>query len=127
MAVTTCIHGIAPGQCLICQTLQGGGTGGDRPAKQADRTKIARKATPGPTPVRPDAVMTQAPAPKRSLGWRAAGLVVILALVLLVGIWAIHLAFAVLRIIELAAVAVVAGWIGYQIGVLRGRHLGSGR
>jgi hypothetical protein len=123
MAVTTCIHGFAPGQCLICQTLDGGGA---RPAKQASRAQAAPKATPGPTPVRPDAILTHAPAPKRSLGWKAAGAVVILALVLLVGIWAIHLALAVLRIIELAAVAVVAGWIGYQIGVIRGRHLGSG-
>jgi hypothetical protein len=123
MAVTTCIHGFAPGQCLICQTLQGGGA---RPAKQADQAQSAPKTALGPTPVRPDAVLTHARPPKRSLGWKAAGAVVILALVLLVGIWAIHLALAVLRIIELAAVAVVAGWIGYQIGVIRGRHLGSG-
>jgi hypothetical protein len=121
MAVTTCIHGFASGQCLICQTLQNGG--GGRPAKEADRAKAAPTASSRPTPVRPDAVLTKSPAPKRSLGWRAAGLVVILAVVLLVGIWVVHLAFAVLHIIELAATALVAGWLGYQIGVYRGRHL----
>ena len=51
----------------------------------------------------------------------------VVAVVLLVGIWAVHLAFAVLHIIELVATAVVAGWLGYQIGVFRGRHLRSDR
>jgi hypothetical protein len=128
MADTTCIHGFAPGQCLICQTLQGGPAKG-RPAKStkaAERAERRPAATPGPTPVRPDAVLTRTPAPKRSLGWRAAGLVVILAVVLLVGIWVIHLAFAVLRLVELVATAVIAGWIGYHIGVYRGRHLKPG-
>jgi hypothetical protein len=119
MAVTTCIHGFAPGQCLICQTLQGGGAKG-RPAKEADRAASRPAATARP---RPDAVLTKAPPPKRSLGWRAVGLVVILAVVLLVGIWVVHLAFAVLHVIELVATAVVAGWLGYQIGVYRGRHV----
>jgi hypothetical protein len=122
MAVTTCIHGFAPGQCLICQTLEGGGAKG-RPAKEADRAQSRPAGMVQPTPVRPDAVLTKSPAPKRSLGWRAAGLVVILAVVLIVGIWAIHVAFAVLHIIELAATAVVAAWLGYHVGVYRGRHL----
>jgi hypothetical protein len=119
MAVTTCIHGFAPGQCLICQTLQGSG----RPTKEAGRAQSGPPATSRPAPVRPDAVLTRSPAPKRSLGWRAAGLVAILAVVLLVGIWAVHLAFAALHILELVAIAAVAGWLGYRVGVYRGRHL----
>jgi uncharacterized membrane protein len=119
MAVTTCIHGFAPGQCLICQTLQGGG----RPVKEAAPAQSRPAATPRPTPVRPDAVLTRSRAPKRSLGWRAIGVVAILAVVLLVGIWAVHLAFAALHILELVAIAVVAGWLGYRVGLYRGRHL----
>jgi hypothetical protein len=126
MAATTCIHGLAPGQCLICQTLQGSG-GKDRPAKEAERAQARPVGrTPRPTRVRPDAVLTDAPARGHSLAWRAVALVVIVALVALVAVWIVGLAFAVLRIIELVATAVVTGWIGYHIGVYRGRHLKSG-
>jgi hypothetical protein len=125
MAATTCIHGFAPGQCLICQTLQGGG--GGRPVKEAGPAKARPAAvTPLPTSVRPDAVLTKPASGGRSLGWRLAGIVVIVALIALVSVWIIGLAFAVLRIIELVATAVLAGWIGYHLGLFRGRHLKSG-
>jgi hypothetical protein len=124
MAATTCIHGFGPGQCLICQTLQGGG---GRPLKEAGRDKGGPAAvTALPTSVRPDAVISKAPGRARSLGWRMAGVVVIVALIALVSVWIIGLAFALLRIIELVATAVLAGWIGYHLGLYRGRHLKSG-
>jgi hypothetical protein len=71
-------------------------------------------------------VISKAPGRARSLGWRMAGVVVIVALIALVSVWIIGLAFAVLRIIELVATAVLAGWIGYHLGLYRGRHLKSG-
>ncbi len=132
MAATTCIHGFAPGQCLICQTLQGGGAatkgrGGDRPAQQAAPAQSQPAVlTARPTPVRPDAVLPEGRGRGRSLGWSALGIVVIVALVALAAVWIIGVVFAVLRIVELVAAALVAGWIGYHIGLHRGRHQGPG-
>jgi hypothetical protein len=31
--------------------------------------------------------------------------------------------FSLLHVIELAAVALIAGWVGYRIGHYRGRHV----
>jgi hypothetical protein len=125
MAVSTCIHGFAPGQCLICQTLEGGK---ERPGKEQDRQRgHPTTLTSRPTPVRPDAVLRERPRSGHSLAWRAGGLVLLLALVAFVGVWIIGLAFALLRTIELVAIAILAGWVGYRIGVYRGRHLGKDR
>jgi hypothetical protein len=126
MAATTCIHGFAPGQCLICQTLDGGGAGDagrGRPTKQAEQDR-GRPAvlTARPTPVRPDAVLTSGTPRRRSLAWSAVVVVVIVALVALVAVWIIGVVFAVLRIVELVAAGLVAGWIGYHVGLYRGRR-----
>jgi hypothetical protein len=113
---TTCIHGFPPGQCLICQTLQEGKDQGRRRGGPA-------AVRPQPAPVRPDAVLTERPAPPRSLAWRAGGLVLVIALVVLLAGWIAGLAFTILRTIELLATALVAGWVGYRIGLYRGRRL----
>lgn len=125
MAATTCIHGYAPGQCLICQTLQGAG-GKDRPTKEKGRSPAGpATVAPLPTRVRPDTVVADAP-PRGSFAGRAIVAFLIIAVVALVAVWAIGVAYAVLRAIELLAVALVAGWIGYRVGLYRGRHAKAG-
>jgi Flp pilus assembly protein TadB len=96
----TCIHGFAPGTCLICGTLAG---------------------RPSP-PLRPDAIV--APRERRSsgVGLRVAGFLTI-AVVALIAVWIVAgFVFAVLRILEVVAVAVVAGGLGWRLGVRHGRH-----
>jgi hypothetical protein len=115
VATTTCIHGFPPGQCLICQTLQG--------SKDQGRRRGGPAAVTGqPTPVRPDAVLTERAAPRRSLAWRAGGLLLAVALVVLLAGWIAGLAFTILRTVELLLVAAAAGWVGYRIGLYRGRR-----
>lgn len=51
------------------------------------------------------------------VGW----LVVLIAIALL-GWWILGLIWAVLRIVELVAVGLVCGYVGYKIGFIAGRH-----
>jgi hypothetical protein len=115
VATTTCIHGFPPGQCLICQTLQ---DGKDQGRRRAGPTAVK----PQRAPVRPDAVLAERPAPHRSLAWRAGGVLLVIALVVLLAGWIAGLAFTILRTIELGVTALVAGWVGYRIGLYRGRR-----
>ncbi len=64
--------------------------------------------------------------PRGSFAGRAIVAFLIIAVVALVAVWAIGVAYAVLRAIELLAVALVAGWIGYRVGLYRGRHAKAG-
>ena len=123
---STCIHGFAPGTCLICQTLQGGASTATKEDTGRDRHKRGRQPDPAPVPVpvavRPDGV--RPPDQRRSggLGIRLFG-VLVLAIVAIVGVWIIvGLVLAVLHIVELIAAALVAGWIGWMLGVHHGRH-----
>ena len=50
------------------------------------------------------------------------GWLVILVALALVGWWVLGLIWAVLRIVELVAVGIVCGYVGYRIGVISGRH-----
>lgn len=65
--------------------------------------------------------------PDRSRGGLPANLVG-LAIVAVVGFlavgWVAAAFFAVLRIIELLAVAAMAGWVGWKLGVRQGRRPG---
>jgi Flp pilus assembly protein TadB len=117
----TCIHGFAPGTCLICQTLEGGG--GKRARRSATEARPGTPATvPGPAPaaVRPDAVV--GPRRSSSLGLRVTGFLLLAIVALIVVSLVAGFVFAVLRILELVAVAVVAGWLGWKLGVHHGRH-----
>jgi len=63
--------------------------------------------------------------PRRRLGRPlATAVLVIVALIAVVAaVWVVvGVVFAVLRLIEVVAVAVAAGWIGYRVGHWRGRH-----
>jgi hypothetical protein len=135
VADSNCIHGFAAGQCLICQTLQSGGDNGDR--KGGRRAKTATRAQPAlippqqpqPTSVRPDAVYRPQPAEGGgggSLGLKLAGMAVVVVLVILAGLWIASLVWSVLHLIQLVAAALVAAWLGYQVGVFRGKRLGRG-
>jgi len=91
---TTCPHGLPRTTCEICQVLE-------------------------PTPASP------ARLPRRQPGRgglpAVAGLVV-LAVVGFVAVgWVAAAVFALLRIVELLVIAAGAGWVGFRLGVRRGR------
>ena len=102
----TCAHGLAPSQCLICATLG----------------RSATSPTGGAGHPVPAAGMAPEPAARRrgSVAVQVAGVVVALAAIGLVAWLVAGVVFALLHILELVAVAGVAGWVGYRIGRLRG-------
>jgi hypothetical protein len=122
----TCIHGFAPGTCLICQTLQGGASTATKQDTGGARPKRGRRPDPLPTPaqvaVRPDRVTPPERRGSGGLGLKLFG-VLVLAIVAIIGVWIIvGLVLAVLHIVELIAAALVAGWVGWTLGVHHGRH-----
>ncbi len=115
--VSTCPHGLPTGKCLICATLAGGtATAGTvsppAPGRHRRRGDVAR----------PDVVIAP-PAPGGRTGRaHVAGAVVALVAIGLVA-WAIAgIVWSLLHILELAAIALLAGWIGYVVGFFRGRR-----
>ncbi len=91
----TCPHGLPPTQCLICPTL--------------------------PQPV---GVATGAPASQRH-GRTATHVATAVIAVAVVGlaIWfVVGVVLSVLHIVELAVVALGAGWAGYRMGHFQGRR-----
>ena len=113
MSSGTCIHGFPPDGCLICQTLQ-----------QAPTRTMDRLAARAPVAVaRPDAVIA-APAPRGSrmpVSLRVGGVLLMLALVAVAVFWIVGIVYAALRLFELVAAALVAGWVGWKLGVHHGR------
>ncbi|HLI00301.1 MAG TPA: hypothetical protein VKV06_05910 [Acidimicrobiales bacterium] len=141
-----CIHGFAPGQCLICSTLQSGdqSAAGQQTATRAAAPAPAPAAssapvltaTPSPAPTRHSrshesrGAAQPAPAPGRSPrphGRTFTEVLIILALIA-AAVIAIGLSTEIIRglihILEVAFVGVVAGTIGYGAGRLHGamRH-----
>lgn len=89
-----CAHGLPLKTCEICRVLE-------------------------PTAV----PAARSPRPDRRRGGLPANLVVAIVAVvgfLVVG-WVAAAFFAVLRMIELLAVAAIAGWVGWKLGVRQGR------
>ncbi|MDQ2724236.1 MAG: hypothetical protein M3Y36_01880 [Actinomycetota bacterium] len=129
-----CPHGFAPDDCLICATLrsspaQGAGNGPALAVADRDRGEGGRRRPwANHDPDRgADTVTVVEPgrAPRRPAGRPLTmALLVIVALIAVVaGFWLVAgVVFALLRIIEVVAVAVAAGWIGYRVGHWRGRH-----
>ncbi len=109
--MATCPHGLDARTCLICSTL------GTTPT-QTTISSTGPSAVPGG---RVEVVRTRSM--RRSgrglglVGW----LVVLIALALL-GWWVLGLIWAVLRVVELVAVGLVCGYVGYKLGVISGRH-----
>jgi hypothetical protein len=133
VVASTCIHGFAPGTCLICQTLQAGSTRTatvKQPGDDRKRTRRPARAGStgagvpalGPTPVRADAVLSPARSPRSHIGLRLLGLVVVAIVVVLAVSLVIGFVLGLLRILELVAVAVVAGRVGWSLGVRHGRR-----
>lgn len=87
----TCPHGLPPSECLICPTLPQAAAGQPAPVRRPRGGTI-----------------------------HVAGVVVAIAVIGLVA-WAVAgIVFAVLHVLELAAVALAAGWAGYRLGHYRG-------
>jgi hypothetical protein len=132
-----CLHGFPTGECLICRTL---GATADRPAGRGPTVRSGRPSAgqstgssgrgidPDDVAV-PDAVYTvDERRPARSLSSRAGWMIAGLAVVALFAWFVVGLVFAALRLIELVAIAALAGWIGYRLGHRQGRRAArSGR
>jgi hypothetical protein len=93
----TCPHGLPRDKCQICQVLEPTAV----PAGRAGRRPDRRRAGLGGNLA---AVAIAAVVGFVVLGWVAAAF------------------FAVLRIVELLAVAAVAGWVGWKLGVQQGKR-----
>lgn len=116
----TCPHGFAPADCLICEALGR--------AKQSTATKTRpaagrRKGAAAPGRVAPSEVL--APGDRGGRGRRSAGgslalvaIGVVVAIIAVIGL--AGLVFSLLHILGLVLGALIAGWIGYQIGHFRG-------
>lgn len=129
---STCIHGFAPGTCLICQTLEGGdkptakpaataAAASNPPARPAGGRGVSRRPA-AMTPTGPRVVPPEAPTLRSSFGLRAIGAIIGLVVVIVLAWTAFHLVFAVLHILELIGVALVAGYIGWVAGNFHGRR-----
>lgn len=113
----TCPHGYPPQSCLICQTL------GGRQSPPAGTATEDRPRRRGGRPGRQGEVTTVAAgAPVRS--WTPSLLGIVVAVLAgLVLLWFVAgVVWAVLRLVELLAAVVVAGWAGYRLGVRHGRR-----
>jgi lysylphosphatidylglycerol synthetase-like protein (DUF2156 family) len=100
-----CPHGMTSATCLICETLTPSRAARGRAARA--RSEAARE-----------------PARRRSVG--VGPTVVVLAVVAIAGLlvvsWVAAFAWALIRLVELVAVATVAGWVGWRLGVRHGRR-----
>jgi hypothetical protein len=129
VVATTCIHGFAPETCLICQTLGSTATKTKEPklsrreARQADRAA----ANPVPAVRAPAPVARQQAPPTGSLGLRALGILFLIVVAFFAFWWVLHFVLGILHVLEIFAAAVVAGYLGYVIGVYRGRRSGTRR
>ncbi|HWC11413.1 MAG TPA: hypothetical protein VG455_09345 [Acidimicrobiales bacterium] len=96
----TCPHGRTPSTCLVCQALD------------ASELSDARRRA------RPERRAGWSP----GVSWSLAKLAVVAVVVVLVVSWAAAFVWAALRILELMAVAVIAGWVCWRLGVRHGRR-----
>jgi Flp pilus assembly protein TadB len=97
---SVCAHGMTASTCLICRTLEPDGRRSRKPEKSpGDTRRVASSA--------------------RSTGtW----LVVVAVVFVLAASWLMALAWALFRVVQLVAVAVIAGWVGWHLGVRHGRR-----
>lgn len=129
--MANCPHGFAPGECLICRTLNGDSAGAaPRPGRgrRGTKTAEARPASglalsPAPTRglpgTRPPTGQPARVRGGRSLFWPVVAAVVVGGLVVWAFAGVISLAF---HIAEYVALALAAGWVGYRGGYARGRR-----
>jgi hypothetical protein len=131
---SACIHGFAPGTCLICQTLNVSPDGGKKKAKpvsvaeRGDRPMMPAIVEPAGKPARapkttadrrrggPRVVPKEAPRTGSAL-FKLVTMAIVIVVVIAAAWLALHLVFAVIRILELVGVALVAGYVGWLAGV----------
>ena len=126
---TTCIHGFAPGTCLICQTLAPG-TKVKEPKQSRRQAKAeANRAAATPVPVvrTPPPVARPAPPPPGSTGLRVLGAIFLIVLAFLAFWWVLHFVLGILHVLEIFAAAGIAGYVGYRIGVHQGQRAANRR
>lgn len=114
-----CLHGYEQGHCLICEALATTTVDTD------DRGGSHRSWLPGGRlPGRPPATTATGLVAERHhhpLATLALVAVVLMAAVL-AGWVLLGAVYAILRILEIVAVAFAAGWVGYRVGHWQGRH-----
>lgn len=115
MAQATCLHGQAPGSCLICQTL----------ATKPEPSKPEKALRRGRAPRSLPALGPEDRAPDRpSRRFSVAGALALLLAAVVVGWVVVAALWTTFRVLELALVAAAAGWLGWRLGVWHGRRLG---
>lgn len=123
MTDATCSHGFLSSECLICRTL------GSQPQVQVDTGRPVSVPPSGSRP--PGQRVAQADVvyepgavrrPSHELSWYLARAALAVVAVALVAWFLAGVVFALVRVVELIAVAGLAGWGGYQVGHYRGRH-----
>jgi hypothetical protein len=92
-----CPHGLPRDKCRICQVLEPTAVPAGRSARRPDRRRAG-------------------------VGGNLAGLAIAAVVGFVVIGWVAAAFFAVLRIVELLAVAAVAGWVGWKLGVQQGKR-----
>ena len=113
MATATCLHGLQPDTCLICQTLA------DKPSPPAKSDRRGRSPRSLPT-LGPEDRGPYRPARRFSVAGAVA-----LVLATIVVAWVVVAAlWTTFRVVELALVAAAAGWLGWRLGVWHGRRIG---
>jgi hypothetical protein len=124
VVATTCIHGFAPGTCLICQTLSPGTKVKEpKPSRRQAKAEAKRSAaTPVPAVRAPSPVARPEPARPGSTGLRALGVIFLIVLGFLAFWWVLHFVLGVLHVVEIFAAAAIAGYVGYRIGVYEGHR-----
>jgi Flp pilus assembly protein TadB len=128
VAAATCPHGFDTRACLICQTLASGSAGA--PTSSGTSTKTKRRKAPSSSPVTADArprasrtdVLDSRGPVARSGGSRLLGGAILVVAILLVTWWVGALVWAALRLLELVGAALVAGVVGWKLGVWHGRR-----
>lgn len=113
VAPATCLHGLEPDTCLICQTLA------TKPVPAEKSRRIGRSPRSLPA-LGPDDRAPERPARRFSVAGVLA-LILATAVVAWVVVAALWTAF---RVVEFALVAAAAGWVGWRLGVWHGRRLG---
>ena len=126
VSVANCAHGFPQGECLICQTL-----GGSQAKPTATKTKVGNspEAMVPMSNGRTSPALVPAETDRRRDGRRSgtgmSSFWAIMVAIVVGGllVWALAGVLSVaFHIAEYAALALVAGWVGYKLGHSRGRR-----
>jgi hypothetical protein len=118
--MATCPHGFAPGQCLICRTLEQSPSPAAGPRRgRAERRAAHREAVPG-GPVEVVGGRPRTPARRATTHILVAIVVIAVAVA---AFWVVAgLVSALLHLAEILVAAGIAGVLGYRLGRARGHR-----